>query len=100
MCAKTKPTFTIDVQHYQKYLDDSNISDEDKTELLEVLWEIICEIVSLGFGVHPVQQAQGACGQRKETPPQIMQDDSDKLVSDYNSALVEAFTKASIDKKK
>lgn len=59
MCANKKPTLTIDVQHYQKYLDNSDISDDDKQELLETLWSIICELVELGYGVHPLQENCG-----------------------------------------
>ncbi len=99
MNKESKPCINIDVQHYQKYLDNSDINDEDKQELLDTLWEIIVEIVSLGFGVHPVQQAQEACGQQEKSPPQIMQDDSGQLDSKHNSALIEAFTKASTDNK-
>lgn len=43
-------------------LEDDNIADEEKLELLQALWNIICEFSALGFNVHPIQQAQTACG--------------------------------------
>lgn len=55
--ATTPPTLTIDVDLYQHYLDNSDLTDEQKKELLETLWNIICEFVQMGFHVHPVQQA-------------------------------------------
>jgi hypothetical protein len=56
------PTLTLDVEYYQKYLDDSDLTEAQKTELLETLWAIICEFVMMGFNVHPVQQAQQSSG--------------------------------------
>jgi len=52
----TKPTLTLDVDLYQRYLDESDLTDAQKKELLETLWSIICEFVRLGYGVHPLQQ--------------------------------------------
>lgn len=60
----TKPTLTVDVEYYQRYLDDSDLTDAQKQELLETLWSIVSEFVMMGFDVHPVQQAQQ--GERKK----------------------------------
>ncbi|MEM7619880.1 MAG: hypothetical protein AAF228_05375 [Pseudomonadota bacterium] len=38
-------------------MDDTDISDEKKRELIETLWNIIISFVDLGFGIHPLQQA-------------------------------------------
>lgn len=57
---------TLDVGLYQDYLDDPSLSEEDKCELIAALWSIVVSFVDLGFGIHPLQQAQkdgGACGQ-------------------------------------
>lgn len=59
MSTKTRPVMKINIEHYQRYLDDTNISDTDKEELLETLWSIICELVELGYGVHPLQENCG-----------------------------------------
>jgi hypothetical protein len=61
-----KPTLTLDVELYQHYLDGSDLTNAEKAELLETFWSIICEFVRLGFGVHPVQQAQNAGGKHAE----------------------------------
>ena len=57
---------TVDYEKYFHFLEDADISDQDKRELLQTLWGIICEFVTLGFGVHPVQEAQKPCGKREE----------------------------------
>ena len=59
MSTKERPVMKINVEHYQRYLDDTNISDDEKEELLETLWSIICELVELGYGVHPLQENCG-----------------------------------------
>jgi hypothetical protein len=53
----TPPTLTLDVDLYQHYLDNSDLTDEQKKELLETLWNVVCSFVQLGFNVHPMQQA-------------------------------------------
>lgn len=49
----------VDVEHYQTYLDDNDLSKEQKTDLVNALWTVIVAFVDLGYGVHPVQ-AEGA----------------------------------------
>lgn len=48
---------TIDYQLYEQYLEDSGLSDEQKKEFLNTLWQLVVGFVDLGFGVHPLQQA-------------------------------------------
>jgi hypothetical protein len=60
----TKPALTIDYALYEKYLEDSDLTDEQKQEFLDTLWSIIVGFVDLGFCVHPLQQAApNVCGQ-------------------------------------
>lgn len=51
-------TLTLDVEYYQSFIDDVDISDEQKQELIETLWNIVVQFVDLGFGIHPLQQAK------------------------------------------
>ena len=46
------PVVTVDYDLYAHYLEDSDLSEKEKREFLQMLWNIICEFVSLGFGVH------------------------------------------------
>ena len=66
---RSPPVITVDYEKYEHFLEDSDLSEEQKREFLQTLWEVICTFVSLGFGVHPVQQAQNACGKAEETAP-------------------------------
>ena len=55
---------TLDVALYEKYLEASDVSDDQKQKLLEALWSVIVGFVDLGFEVHPLQQANSeACEQ-------------------------------------
>ena len=59
----TKPTLTIDYELYEHFLDDCDLSDEEKKNIIEALWIIITSFASLGFGVHPPQQIlENECG--------------------------------------
>lgn len=56
------PTITVDYDLYAHYLEDADLTEEQKREFLQALWSIITEFVALGFNVHPAQQAQNSCG--------------------------------------
>ena len=53
-------TLTLDVDYYQSFLDDADIPDDKKQELIETLWNIVVQFVDLGFGIHPLQQADNS----------------------------------------
>lgn len=91
---KTRPTLHIDVHQYQHYLDDADISDKDKKELLELLWDIICEFVQLSFNVHPLQQAQENCGQSHKEVLQTTINNSATLESSEHVTLAQNFIMA------
>ena len=59
---KNPSIVTLDYDLYAQHLDDADLSEDQKREFLETLWNLIVEIMSLGFDVHPVQQAQKPCG--------------------------------------
>lgn len=56
------PVLTLDVSLYEDYLENSDLTDEQKREFLQALWIIMVGFVDLGFGIHPVQQAWEADG--------------------------------------
>lgn len=51
-------TLRLDVDYYQTLLDDVEIPEDKKREMIETLWQIVVSFVSLGFDVHPLQQAE------------------------------------------
>ncbi|MCY0149335.1 hypothetical protein OEG84_16870 [Hoeflea sp. G2-23] len=49
------PALSIDWEFYGTYLDESDLSDDQKREFIETLWSIAVSFVDLGFGIAPVQ---------------------------------------------
>lgn len=87
----SRPTLSIDVKLYQHYLDDFDMTEAQKKELLEMLWSIVCEFVLLGFDVHPVQQAQ-----QNSAKEMLLTTQTDSSSSEFgNQGLIEAFVAAS-----
>lgn len=95
--ASSPPVLTIDYKLYEHYLEDSDMTEEQKRRFLDSLWFIICEFVALGFGVHPLQQAKNPCGNPPETggnPPMSV-----PCVLDYNHLdLIDLFKMADTGK--
>ena len=59
---------TLDVAHYQAILDDANIPDDEKRELITAIWAIITTFVDLGYGIHPIQNPDILASATKELP--------------------------------
>jgi len=63
----SKPVITVDYEKYAPLLDDPDLSEGQKREFLQALWNIITNFVDLGFGVHPVQlacrESKNSCGE-------------------------------------
>lgn len=47
----------FDEAEFQHFINDMNIPDEQKTEFLETLWNIVVTFVDLGFGMEAAQHA-------------------------------------------
>ncbi len=47
----------VDYEKYRHLLDNSDATEEQKEEFLQILWDIVLNFVDLGFGNHPVQLA-------------------------------------------
>jgi len=52
----------FDAAEFAHFLHQTDWSDEQKAEYIALVWNIVCEFVALGWGVHPVQQARDTCG--------------------------------------
>ncbi len=57
-------SISVDLDAYRSIFEDPDISDKDKDALLTALWSVVMSMVQIGWGVHPVQQAQAARGRR------------------------------------
>lgn len=53
------PRLEIDWALYASMLEDMEASEEDKRELIAILWNIVVAFVDLGFGISSTQQACG-----------------------------------------
>lgn len=53
---------SIDWDLYAEYLDDCDLSDDQKQELIETLWHIVVSFVDLGFGVGEPQNSDMEMG--------------------------------------
>lgn len=60
MDAAPKRSLGIDVAKYQAYLDDEDLSDAQKEQIVLAVFQIMSAFVQLGYGVHPLQEV---CGQ-------------------------------------
>lgn len=81
----SRPTLSVDVDYFQTYLDDADIPDSKKRELVETVWNISVSFVDLGFGLNPVQQAT------QEKPKHAPELNSPSLDSMQDSILGKAF---------
>lgn len=70
---------TPDLDKYMEYVDDFDLSEEAKRELLMALWGLLENFVDRAFGCDVTQQAMAAAA--KNTG----QDSGNSLVSDYNA---------------
>lgn len=55
-------TFALDLERYEPLLCDENIPEEQRKELLQTLWALVCELVLMGWEMHPLQHAENTCG--------------------------------------
>lgn len=58
----SRPAIGVDYEAYAHFLEGTDLSEAEKQELLQSLWNVVVEFVALGFGVHPLQQV-GAPGE-------------------------------------
>lgn len=76
---------SIDYEKYEHYLEDTDLTDEQKQEFMKALWNIIVNFVDLGFGVHPVQQALAAsCGKEGKNSAKNTLPAEDDLYLDHD----------------
>lgn len=47
----------FDWKLYKNYVENPDLTDEEKEQAIKAMWNIVINFVDYGFGVHPVQQA-------------------------------------------
>jgi len=60
------PVVSVDLEEFAHFLDGTGWSEDQKAEYLRTLWGVMVEFAMLGFGFHPVQQAEKTCGKLPE----------------------------------
>jgi len=61
-----------DMEEYRHYLDDTDMTEEQKTEYIEMLWRVTEEFVAYGFETHPIQQAQSSRAKADDCIPEAV----------------------------
>ena len=59
-----------DLAEFQPYLDDIHIPEDQQREFLELLWSIMIQFASLGFGMDTVSHAIAAQLSKTDEPEQ------------------------------
>lgn len=54
-----EPEVTVNFANYREFLKDIDMTEAEKEEFLQALWDIVSSFVELGFGTHPLQEAGG-----------------------------------------
>ena len=70
--ATSPPTLVLDaekLQEYQKFLDESDMSEAEKDEFIQTMWHLVCEMILIGFRIHPLtpENEKNTCGKPSET---------------------------------
>ncbi len=52
--SEATPKFNFDVEKYLAQAKDFDMSEEEKVELITILWDIMCRFVELGFGLDSI----------------------------------------------
>ncbi len=53
-----KPTLIFDINLYDHYLENSGLTEAEKQEFLQMMWNMICNFVMLGFHVQESDKIQ------------------------------------------
>ena len=88
-------TIEFGPREFHHFLEDTDWSDAQKTEYASLVWNIVCEFVAMGFGVHPVQLAQVSGGK----PGGIRTEGTGspaEVVDSSHGKLIEAFMRSDV----
>lgn len=79
----------VDVVRFQKALDDSDMTDAEKAEYLQIIWTIILELADMGCGLHPlnsVARSSDKAGRSQETYTRTTPNAADQWVAEREEA--------------
>tara|TARA_R100000789_G_scaffold17692_1_gene20711 strand:- start:100 stop:465 length:366 start_codon:yes stop_codon:yes gene_type:complete len=90
------PAIGFDAAEFFHFVEETGWSDEQKAEYITLVWNIVCEFVAMGWGVHPIQQAQETCGQSDKNCDLGPNGESDVIDSSHGE-LIEEFVRRTGD---
>jgi len=91
---QTRPIIQMDYERYEKMLDKPDLTEDQKREFLQALWNIVIGFVELGWGVHPIQQVQeNTCGELSDTKSDS-DFSADSMVQSKDTNLTNQYKKA------
>ncbi len=98
--ANTAPgtALSIDWELYGSYLDESDLSEQQKREFIQTLWSIVVSFVDLGFGIHPLQQARPDDCEQLPDLAEILASDLGHVVNSKHQFSNTEFSKAASSK--
>ena len=80
----------VDIEEFRPLLEESGIPEDQKREWLELVWQIVCQFVDLGFQADPVSRAVHAKEKEEITPALAAPEwagDSERARSTFNTAV-------------
>ena len=86
-----KSALYFDVKRYDALLNEPNVSQEEREEVLNTLWNLVQTCVDFGWGVHPLPTN---CGQA-DISPLLSSEAAQNVVNSKSSELAKTFTSAS-----
>jgi len=70
-----------DYEEYRAYLDEFDLTEAQKRELIDTVWAIMQSFVDQAFGLHPVQLARREPEQGRSTSPRLGVDCGTKAIA-------------------
>jgi hypothetical protein len=61
-----QPIVTVDYKEFESYLEEQDLTEDQKRELLQTLWNIVVAFIDFGFEIHPIQLALNDGGKLDE----------------------------------
>ncbi|MEQ8602856.1 MAG: hypothetical protein RIB45_06025 [Marivibrio sp.] len=86
------PVLNFDPQEFFHFLEGTDWSDEQKADYVTLVWNIVCEFVAMGWGVHPLQQAKESCGKTVQSRVRAPLGAAE-MVDSSHSELIEEFVR-------
>ncbi|GJL67676.1 MAG: hypothetical protein NPIRA06_03110 [Nitrospirales bacterium] len=50
---------SLDIQKYTRFVEGFDLTDKQKRELIQTVWQIMEGFADRGWGIHPLQQGRG-----------------------------------------